>query len=106
MNLQGSRLRRGFAAVAAASVIVACSAGSSLAQDNWWDVLGDDTVSDGNGYSESNPAWEDDDTYDYNCSDFSSGEEAQRFYEEYGGAGNDVFGLDSDGDGIACESLG
>lgn len=42
---------------------------------------------------------------DYNCDDFSSHREAQRFYEENGGPGTDYYGLDRDRDGSACESL-
>lgn len=97
-------IRRGLAMLAVGCFILAGSASPALAQDNWWDVLGDESVSSGS--SGSHPNWEDDNTIDYNCSDFSSGDEAQSFYEQYGGASNDVFGLDSDGDGIACESLG
>lgn len=96
-------IRRALSALAAGVLIVAASTSPAFAQDNWWDVLGDDSVSSGS--SESHPNWEDDNTIDYNCSDFSSGNEAQNFYEQYGGAGNDIFGLDADGDGIACESL-
>lgn len=42
---------------------------------------------------------------DYDCSDFSTHREAQDFFEENGGTGNDYHGLDRDGDGIACETL-
>lgn len=42
---------------------------------------------------------------DYNCSDFATQQEAQKFYEKYGGPNKDPYGLDSDGDGVACESL-
>jgi micrococcal nuclease len=42
---------------------------------------------------------------DRDCSDFSSHEEAQRFYEAEGGPGQDPHRLDGDGDGLACESL-
>lgn len=104
MGPRAIRVRRTLSTLAVGSLIVAGSASSALAQDNWWDVLGDDSVS--SGYPDSNANWQDDNTIDYNCSDFSSGDEAQRFYEQYGGAGNDIFGLDADGDGIACESLG
>lgn len=40
---------------------------------------------------------------DVNCSDFSSQAEAQAFFDSHGPG--DPYGLDSDGDGIACESL-
>ena len=90
-------------AMAIGAFALGATVGTALAQDNWWDVIGDDQVSTVSGGS--NPNWEDDNTIDYNCSDFSSQGEAQRFYEEYGGAGNDIFGLDADGDGVACESL-
>jgi hypothetical protein len=39
---------------------------------------------------------------DVDCSDFDTQEEAQAFFEMYPG---DPYGLDSDGDGVACESL-
>ncbi len=42
---------------------------------------------------------------DRDCSDFSSHQEAQRFYEAEGGPGQDPHRLDGDGDGLACESL-
>jgi len=42
---------------------------------------------------------------DYNCSDFSTHDEAQRFFESEGGPSEDYHELDRDGDGIACESL-
>ncbi len=42
---------------------------------------------------------------DKDCSDFSSQQEAQRFFESEGGLRNDYHGLDRDGDGVACESL-
>ena len=43
---------------------------------------------------------------DRNCSDFSSQEEAQKFYEAAGGPAVDPHGLDgNDNDGIVCESL-
>lgn len=40
---------------------------------------------------------------DRNCSDFSTWEEAQAFFESAGPG--DPHGLDRDNDGIACESL-
>lgn len=41
----------------------------------------------------------------YNCSDFSTHAEAQAAFEACGGAANDIHRLDSDKDGLACESL-
>lgn len=41
----------------------------------------------------------------YNCTDFKTRAEAQAVYDSCGGASNDVHRLDSDADGIACESL-
>ena len=40
---------------------------------------------------------------DMNCSDFSTWEEAQAFFEQAGPG--DPHGLDRDKDGIACEGL-
>ena len=42
---------------------------------------------------------------DYDCSDFSTWRQAQRFYKNHGGPRRDPHRLDSDRDGIACESL-
>lgn len=44
-------------------------------------------------------------TPDRDCSDFSSQQEAQRFFENQGGPQRDPHQLDADGDGMACESL-
>lgn len=42
---------------------------------------------------------------DYDCDDFSTQNEAQRFFEKYGGPAKDPHRLDADHDGSACESL-
>lgn len=42
---------------------------------------------------------------DYNCDDFSTQPEAQKFFTKVGGTGNDLYRLDGDKDGEACESL-
>lgn len=42
---------------------------------------------------------------DRDCSDFSTHREAQEFFIDNGGPGNDPHGLDRDGDGLACETL-
>lgn len=42
---------------------------------------------------------------DYDCSDFSTQAEAQRFFESEGGPQEDYHNLDRDDDGVACESL-
>ena len=42
---------------------------------------------------------------EYNCDDFSTQPEAQKFFEKVGGVGNDVNRLDGNKDGDACESL-
>lgn len=39
---------------------------------------------------------------DYNCSDFNNQEDAQQVYEKHQ---TDIYNLDRDGDGTACESL-
>src|SRR6476469_7712084 len=44
-------------------------------------------------------------TDEYNCSDFTTQPEAQRFFDNAGGIGHDTNVLDGDKDGIACESL-
>lgn len=42
---------------------------------------------------------------DYDCDDFSTQKEAQRFFEKHGGPAKDPYRLDADHDGTACESL-
>ena len=44
-------------------------------------------------------------TDEYNCSDFETQEQAQKFFKNAGGPSQDVNRLDGDNDGIACESL-
>jgi micrococcal nuclease len=41
----------------------------------------------------------------YNCTDFKTHAESQSVFDSCGGAANDIHKLDSDGDGVACESL-
>lgn len=42
---------------------------------------------------------------EYNCEDFSTQPEAQRFYNKAGGVSKDVNRLDGNKDGVPCESL-
>jgi len=42
---------------------------------------------------------------DYNCDDFKSQPQSQRFFSKVGGTKNDLYVLDGDKDGEACESL-
>lgn len=42
---------------------------------------------------------------DRDCTEFSTQAEAQQFFEEQGGPGQDPHGFDADNDGIACEGL-
>lgn len=44
-------------------------------------------------------------TDEYNCDDFKTQEEAQKFYKNAGGVSKDTNRLDGDEDGEACESL-
>ncbi len=41
----------------------------------------------------------------YNCSDFKTHAEAQKFFIANGGPKKDPHGLDHDKDGVACEAL-
>ncbi len=45
------------------------------------------------------------DARDYNCADFLTQEEAQTLYKKTGGPKTDMYDLDRDKDGIACEEL-
>lgn len=42
---------------------------------------------------------------DKNCTDFATHAQAQKFYEDNGGPAKDIYHLDRDRDGNACESL-
>ncbi len=42
---------------------------------------------------------------EYNCDDFATQPEAQRFYENAGGVEGDVNRLDGNKDGVACQAL-
>ena len=42
---------------------------------------------------------------DYNCSDFKTHAEAQKFFLQNGGPKKDPYRLDGDKDGLACETL-
>ncbi len=44
-------------------------------------------------------------TDEYNCADFSTQPEAQRFFDKAGGVSKDTNRLDGDKDGVACEDL-
>jgi hypothetical protein len=44
-------------------------------------------------------------TDEYNCDDFATQEEAQKFFKNAGGPSKDVNGLDGDNDGVACQAL-
>jgi len=44
-------------------------------------------------------------TDEYNCDDFTTQPEAQRFFENAGGVSNDTNRLDGNKDGVACQSL-
>src|SRR4051794_28385075 len=45
-------------------------------------------------------------TSDKNCSDFSTQQQAQQYFDSHGGSrSNNVDGLDRDHDGVACETL-
>lgn len=44
-------------------------------------------------------------TDEYNCSDFATQPEAQKFFDNAGGVSGDTNRLDGDKDGVACESL-
>jgi len=42
---------------------------------------------------------------DYNCDDFTTQPEAQKFFAKMGGVDKDIYRLDGNNDGQACESL-
>jgi hypothetical protein len=44
-------------------------------------------------------------TDEYNCADFTTQAEAQKFFVNAGGVSKDMNNLDGDNDGVACESL-
>jgi len=73
-----------------------------------WAIFGNSESSKNEGYDRYDD-WSTERSYkeygDYDCSDFSTQEEAQEFFEAEGGPGEDYHNLDRDGDGVACESL-
>jgi hypothetical protein len=42
---------------------------------------------------------------DYDCADFATHKQAQKFFKRHGGPQRDPHRLDGDNDGIACEDL-
>lgn len=44
-------------------------------------------------------------TDEYNCDDFETQPEAQKFFEKAGGVSKDTNNLDGDNNGVACQSL-
>lgn len=42
---------------------------------------------------------------EYNCDDFATQQESQRFFDNAGGLANDVNRLDGNKDGVACQAL-
>ena len=42
---------------------------------------------------------------EYNCDDFATQQESQRFFDNAGGLSNDVNRLDGNKDGVACQAL-
>lgn len=44
-------------------------------------------------------------TDEYNCDDFTTQDQAQKFFKNAGGPSTDTNRLDGDNDGVACESL-
>lgn len=77
---------------------------AAQSDDDWWDDVLSDIATESGSTGEA--VWQDDSFIDVNCADFGSWNEAQDFFEQNGGQSDDVFGLDADGDGVACESLG
>ncbi len=59
------------------------------------DIDGNVVTSDANGKY----------TDQYNCADFKTQEQAQKFFKAAGGPSKDVNNLDGDNDSVACEDL-
>ena len=57
----------------------------------------------GNEVAEGTPGAKGED--EYNCDDFATQPEAQRFFANAGGVANDVNRLDGNKDGVACQAL-
>lgn len=57
----------------------------------------------GNTVAEGTPGAKGEDMY--NCDDFATQGEAQRFFDNAGGVANDVNNLDGNNDGVACQAL-
>jgi hypothetical protein len=103
MRPSSSWLRCVAVALALGGCLLAAPDALAQSEGDWWDVL--DDIAAGSG-SSGDAGWAEESLLDVNCADFVSWIEAQEFFEQNGGPGGDVFGLDADGDGVACESLG
>jgi hypothetical protein len=68
---------------------------SSLSESKVMRDINGNVVTDGTGKSADQ----------YNCSDFSTQSQAQKFFANAGGPSKDLNGLDGDNDGQACEDL-
>jgi len=69
--------------------------GSSLSESKVMRDKEGNVVTDGSGKA----------TDEYNCDDFETREEAQKFFTNAGGPSQDTNRLDGDNDGQACEEL-
>jgi len=76
-----------------------------LVGGGYWLFFGNEESSTGNFLRDDSPTeTRSFESGDYDCPDFATQAEAQRFFIENGGPNEDPHGLDRDGDGIACES--
>ncbi|HOZ80766.1 MAG TPA: excalibur calcium-binding domain-containing protein [Candidatus Woesebacteria bacterium] len=68
--------------------------GESLSESKVMRDLDGNVVTSGGKYTDQ-----------YNCSDFKTQAQAQKFFTNAGGKSKDTNNLDGDNDGVACESL-
>jgi hypothetical protein len=69
--------------------------GSSLSDSKVMRDINGNVVTDGSGKA----------TDEYNCDDFKTQEDAQRFFDNAGGVSKDTNRLDGNKDGVACQDL-
>ena len=72
---------------------------SKVARDDFGNILYD---KEGNVVTDSTKGKK---ASDYNCDDFTTQPEAQKFFTKMGGVDKDIYRIDGNNDGQACESL-
>lgn len=112
-DYSGSKSRKAAKGIVGVIIIVLLAALGLEATNNDWDlgkILSGESVSeskvlrdkDGNVVTNSSEGKA---TDEYNCDDFETQDQSQKFFRNAGGPSQDTNRLDGDNDGQACEDL-